>query len=82
MDSQLIPKIVNSFWKSECNWFIDVKNHYLVQSSSFWRDNTGVDPLLWAANLENMGVGEILLTSINHDGEGGKVMIMNLQKSN
>jgi len=71
MDSQLIPKIVNSFGSQSVIGSIDVKKPLFSSKKVFSHSgeyNTGVDPLMWAANLENMGVGEILLTSINHEG--------------
>lgn len=32
------------------------------------RDSTGRDPVEWAREIESRGVGEIILTSIDHDG--------------
>jgi cyclase len=37
-------------------------------ASSCGRQQTGRDPVRWAAELENRGAGEILLTSIDRDG--------------
>jgi cyclase len=33
------------------------------------QEKTNLDPLLWAIECEKMGAGEILLTSIDHDGK-------------
>lgn len=71
MDSQLVPKIVNSFGSQSVIGSIDVKKPLFSSKKVFshsGENNTGIDPLMWACNLENMGVGEILLTSINHEG--------------
>ena len=36
----------------------------------YGRENTGVEAIEWAKKVEDLGVGEILLTSINREGTG------------
>jgi cyclase len=41
------------------SWFVYVNNG---------RDSTGIDVVKWASHLELMGVGELLITSVDRDG--------------
>lgn len=43
------------------------KGKYLISSNS-GRDLWNIDPLEWAKSVEDMGAGEILLTSTNYEG--------------
>ncbi len=68
------PNFLNkasSFFGSQCIVAaIDVKknnNHYEVFIDR-GREGTDMDPITWAKDVESRGAGEILLTSIDHDG--------------
>jgi imidazole glycerol-phosphate synthase subunit HisF len=46
---------------------VKIKNKYFISKSN-GRDLVKVDPLIWAKKLEDSGVGEIVLVSVNHEG--------------
>ncbi len=54
----------------------DTKNIFTEDDRQFWfevfvyggREKTGIDVIQWAKNVESLGAGEILLTSIDKDG--------------
>lgn len=74
INSKLIPEIVNLFGSQSIVGSIDVKKTLFGSKRVLTHsgiNNTGLCPLEWAINLENMGIGELLLTSINHEGMWG-----------
>jgi cyclase len=46
---------------------IKIKNKYYISKSN-GRDLVDINPIKWAKRLENNGVGEIIITSVNHEG--------------
>ena len=66
----LIKKATRMFGKStmvsniEC---IKIKDKYYISKSN-GRDLVNIDPVIWAKKLEDNGIGEIILTSVNHEG--------------
>ena len=46
---------------------IKIDNNYFISCSN-GRDLVRKDPLSWAQNLEDLGIGEIFLTSVNKEG--------------
>lgn len=59
--SQCIVSSIEAFRKDD--------NKYEVWTD-YGRERTGVNAIEWAKKVEELGVGEILLTSINNDGMG------------
>lgn len=50
---------------------MDIKSNFFGQQRVYTEGgsrSTGLDPLQWAQQLEACGAGELLVTSINHDG--------------
>tara|TARA_A100001011_G_scaffold374452_1_gene434959 strand:- start:725 stop:1561 length:837 start_codon:yes stop_codon:yes gene_type:complete len=46
---------------------IKIKNKYYISKSN-GRDLVNIDPVVWAKKLEDYGIGEIILTSVNSEG--------------
>ena len=46
---------------------IKIKKKYYISKSN-GRDVVKIDPVLWAKKVENLGAGEIILTSVNNEG--------------
>ena len=67
---QFIKKASKIFGRStivsniEC---IKIKDKYYISKSN-GRDLVNVDPVVWAKKLEDSGIGEIVLTSVNSEG--------------
>ena len=68
---KLIEEIASEFGNQAVVVSIDVKRNFLgkrtVCSCSGTRD-TGLDPIAWAREVEDLGAGEILLTDVNREG--------------
>lgn len=71
LDKELICKAANYFGSQAIVGAIDAK-----QNNKTWevyshggRHNTGMDAIKWAQDLNNLGVGELLVTSIDQDGK-------------
>lgn len=67
----LITKIAEHFGSQAVVGSIDVKKNLLGKYQVYITDGTektSKDPLKWAIQLEQLGVGEILLTSMDRDG--------------
>jgi cyclase len=70
-DPQLIQRCARRFGSQAVVVAIDVKRqrdgsyHVYVKGG---RQDTGLDALQWAKKVENLGAGEILLTSMDQDG--------------
>ena len=47
--------------------YIKFKNKYKICTSN-GRDLVDIDPITWAKKLEKLGIGEISVTSVNHEG--------------
>ena len=70
-DSALIPQLVSCFGTSTIVGSIDVRRNWLGREGVYIRYGTEKIPLSpegWAMNLEALGVGELLVNSINRDG--------------
>ncbi len=70
-DPELIHKIADHIGSQSLVLSIDVKK----RSKDFWevytnngRDRTGINIIDWIKKVENLGAGEILLTSIDQEG--------------
>ena len=67
----LIKNLVKTFGSQCIVGSIDIKknffgkNHIVINAG---RENIKIDPIDWALKLERLGVGELLVTSINNDG--------------
>ena len=69
------PNLISEISKSYGNQAVIVSIDY---KKTFWGNktvrtlsgskNTKLDPITWAQQVEDLGAGEILLTSINHEG--------------
>jgi cyclase len=68
---QVISQIANHYGSQAVIASIDVKKN-LFGKTEVWTEcgtrNTKKNPVEWAKELENLGVGEILLTSIDREG--------------
>ena len=71
LDRELIYKAANYFGSQAIVGAIDAK-----QNNKTWevyshggRQNTGMDAIKWAQDLNNLGAGELLVTSIDQDGK-------------
>lgn len=70
-DSNLIEKLVHHFGSQAIIASIDVKSNSIGKTSVYTksgRKNIQKDPVEWAKAVEKLGVGEILLTSIEREG--------------
>ena len=58
--------------------YIKIDNKYFITKST-GRDAVRIDPIKWAKIVEKEGAGEILLTSVNHEGlkKGFDIKIIN-----
>lgn len=70
-NTSLIKDLVKNFGSQCIIGSIDAKknifgNYRVVTNDG--NQNTNIDPIEWAMKLENLGVGELLLTSINNEG--------------
>jgi len=68
---QLIQQAAQKFGSQCVVVSIDVKRHHPGIFEVFThcgREATGLDPVAWAQEVERLGAGEILLTSIDRDG--------------
>ena len=67
----ILKQAAESFGKQAMVVSIDVKRHgndkYEV-ITGYGKEATGKDPVSWAKKVEELGAGEIFLTSINRDG--------------
>jgi cyclase len=67
----LISQIADHFGAQAMVGSIDVKKNLLGQYQVYITDGTektSKDPVIWAKELEHLGVGELLLTSMDRDG--------------
>lgn len=70
-EPELIADVANKFGISTVVVSIDYKKNAQGVSEVFThrgRQPTGLDPVAWAKEAEKRGAGEILLTSIDHEG--------------
>ena len=70
-DPSLIAEIAAQYGSQAVIASIDVKKDLFGRQSVYTfggRRNTGRDPVDWSVELEKMGAGEILLTSIDREG--------------
>lgn len=69
---QLISEIANVYGSQAVVVSIDVKSDFfgteIVKSASSLRPSSWPDPVAWAQEVVRLGAGEILLTSIDHEG--------------
>ena len=69
--SELITEISERFGRQCCVVAIDAKrneNNMFEVFSYGARKSTGIDAIQWSQEVEKLGAGEILLTSIDRDG--------------
>lgn len=70
-DPELITRLAEHFGSQSVIGSIDVKKNIWGKYMVFVKDGTekaDVDPVEWAQKMESLGVGEILLTSMDRDG--------------
>lgn len=70
-DPDLVTKIANLYGSQAVIVSIDVKTNLMSRPKVFSRGgrlNTGFSPVYWAKAAENLGAGEIMLTSISREG--------------
>ncbi len=70
-DPQFITELAKKFGRSTVIVSIDYKKNTLGENEVFverGQKSTGRDPIEWAKEVERMGAGEILLTSIEREG--------------
>lgn len=70
-DPELIPQIASKYGNQSVVGSLDVKKVFLGGEkviSNSGSKNTGKNPVEWAKELERMGVGEIIITSIDKEG--------------
>ena len=71
---ELIPQLSTHFGRSTVVGSIDVKKNWMGKEQVFIAGGTEkipFTPVEWAAELERRGVGEIIINSIDRDGEMG-----------
>jgi cyclase len=71
-DPDLVPSLAQVFGSSTVVGSIDVKKDWLDREKVFIRGGTNaisMGPVEWAQELEKRGVGEIMINSIDRDGE-------------
>ena len=67
---ELITKIANIYGSQAVVVSMDVKNHMwkgrciVTQGGTKWQNNS---PVAWACHMENLGAGELLVTSVDHE---------------
>lgn len=69
-DKEFVSSLIEKFGSANIIASVDVKkigDKYNVFKNN-GKENTNVDAIKWAQNLEELGVGEIFLTSIDNDG--------------
>ncbi len=69
-DPELISRIAEKFGSQAVVVAIDVKkigNDFIVHTHS-GKTSTGIDAIAWAHRVQELGAGEILLTSMDRDG--------------
>jgi cyclase len=79
---ELITEVAKEFGSSTIVVSIEVINlggHYEAYINH-GRDETGVDPFEWAKKAEDLGAGELLITSIDRDGTGDGYDVELIQK--
>lgn len=70
-DPKLISKIATHYGNQSIIGSIDVKESFFGKKRIYSHHGTKkqpYDPLIWAKKLEDAGVGELLISSINRDG--------------
>lgn len=71
-DPSLVPKLSERFGSSTIVGSIDVKKNWRGREQVMIHGGTekiDIDPVSWAKELESRGVGEIIINSIDRDGE-------------
>ena len=72
-DKGLIIEAVKYFGSSTITCCIDYKTDFFGKRKVYIRngtEKTNLDPILWMEELQEIGVGEIILNSIDKDGTG------------
>ncbi len=72
-DPALVSRLADSFGSQCVVAAVDVRRHgdRMAVMITGGREPTALDALAWVAQLESLGAGEILLTSMDRDGTGG-----------
>ena len=71
-DKSLVPTISKYFGSSTVVGSIDVKTNWFGRERVYIHggsESISLDPVSWARELETRGVGEIMINSIDRDGE-------------
>ncbi len=69
----LVTALANQFGSQSVVISVDVKNDWLGRARVHIQNgkrNTGVDPLVYAKRMEELGAGELIIQSIDRDGVG------------
>lgn len=70
-NNSLVTEIANHSGNQSVIGSIDVKKNIFGKYQVFTNDGTkkrDLDPVIWAKNLEELGAGELLITSMDRDG--------------
>lgn len=68
---RFIKEASDEFGSSTIVVALDIKKKFLGKQQVYGdggRRSTGLDPVQWAQQLESLGAGELIVTSIDHDG--------------
>lgn len=81
-DTGLIEELASHFGSQSIIGSIDVKKNFFGTYEVFTHGgtkSTGLDPVVWAKELEKKGVGELLVTAIDKEGswDGYDIELMN-----
>ncbi len=71
LQPELVEKIANKFGSSAVIVALDIKSDIWAHKKVYARNathNTGLDVLSYASEMEAAGAGELLLTSVSHEG--------------
>ena len=71
-NSELLKQAINIFGSQSIIASMDVKKNWLTKKQSVYtlngQNNTKINPLEYAKKMEDVGVGELIVNSINQDG--------------
>jgi cyclase len=72
LQPEVIKKAISIFGSQSIVASIDVKKHWLTKKQFVFimggEQNTGISPIEYAKKMEDLGVGEIIINSIEQDG--------------
>jgi imidazole glycerol-phosphate synthase subunit HisF len=82
-DKSFITKLAEHFGSQAIVGSIDVKKNIWGKAQVYTKDGTyktGLDPVIWAQQLVEMGAGELLVTSIDREGTWDGFDVEQIQK--